>query len=181
MNLTDDEIDAEFARQQKTSSVDEHTRRDRKYSFKAGAKFARERLAASTPAASPIPIDAPSDLMLTEEEVREAFNDVSWDDGTPEWIARMNGVQLALLRKVAASAVAPQVDAPRWMPIAEAPTNGTRIMLGAFPTRGMALGSTEADYYHLATWDGEHSHPYIPNNWTHFQYLPAPVQVKGEA
>lgn len=72
------------------------------------------------------------------------------------------------------------LDAPKdaavgaWRPIEEAPTDGTRILLGVFPTRGMASGQTEIDYYHLATWDGEHSHPYVPNNWTHFQYLPPP-------
>ncbi len=71
-----------------------------------------------------------------------------------------------------------------WMPIETAPKDGTRIMLAVFPVRGKPAGRPDADYYHLATWDGEGSHPYIPNDWTHWAPLPpapgaTPAPVSG--
>lgn len=145
---------------------------------------------ASTPAASPIPIDALSGLMLIEEEVREAFADVSWDSGTPEWIARMNSVQRALLRKVAPSTTpepSPLV-APRWMPIESAPKDGTPVLLGRFTgKRGEHEGLRAVDWYrtdacrHGFTGWGKFNQQFWPA--THWMPLPAaPVRAtEGEA
>ncbi|MGP1666246.1 MAG: hypothetical protein ACTS5I_10135 [Rhodanobacter sp.] len=57
-----------------------------------------------------------------------------------------------------------------WLPIESAPTDGTRIMLGVFRKPDLRA----SDYYLLATWDGENSHPFVPNDWTHWQPLPTP-------
>lgn len=64
--------------------------------------------------------------------------------------------------------------ANEWQPIETAPTDGTRILL--------CTGSYSPEFVHLATWDGEHCHPYIPNRWTHWHPLPSPPsQAEPEA
>ncbi|MGE4243657.1 DUF3850 domain-containing protein [Ramlibacter sp.] len=60
-----------------------------------------------------------------------------------------------------------------WKPIETAPKDGTRIMLGIFRWSA-PVGRRYSDFYHLASWDGEASYPYIPNDWTHWRELPPP-------
>jgi len=64
----------------------------------------------------------------------------------------------------------PGAGGGEWLPIESAPTDGTRIMLGVFRKPDLRA----SDYYLLATWDGENSHPFVPNDWTHWQPLPTP-------
>ena len=61
-----------------------------------------------------------------------------------------------------------------WLPIDSAPLDGTRVMLAVFPVHPYYAGR-ESDLYLLANFNGEYWTPFVPNKWTHWMPLPAPL------
>jgi len=114
---------------------------------------------------------------------------VAWKDRARDMLNRLNTMQppnvvlqqvtmLGEARSIIEAALAAAPAADGWRPIESAPKDGTRIMLAVVDGRTTPYPLT--DYYIIATWDGEHSTPYVPTKWTHWMPLPAAPKPQGE-
>lgn len=65
-----------------------------------------------------------------------------------------------------------------WLPISQAPKDGSRVMLTCADYAGtsgpFSPMDSHQDIVHLARWSFDNWWPYIPNNWTHWRPLPPP-------
>lgn len=161
---------------------------------------------ASTPAASPTPIDAPS-VGVTPQQYRvNVLNSLANWLRTRAELPRNTGedgegglmkIYAADLETMARELTAPQVDAPRWQAIESAPKDGTRFLgwnedYGIRETKMNLYGEGSPGYADWkagkgpreAGWDWYEPKHNWGSSWkpTHWMPLPAaPVQVKGEA
>ena len=199
-NLTDDEIDritdAQWGKGCAPNQYAAHRAAARAIESAVVAKV-------STPAASPTPIDARPLHPNHRPDLRYVLRVLRTLQGAhvPEnqWgdvAAAINGMEYIIKRtEEAASAVAPQVDAPRWMPIESAPKDGTHVLIAndapgsVHPREGYYVPPHQRydnepenpRWWRLAGSSEELVHGRTPTHWQPMPAAPSPLQAFANA